>query len=330
MKALITGGAGFIGSHLAERLLAGGHEVVVIDDLSTGCLDNLHSAAANGRFRFVYDSVRNAETMHLLVAQCDVVFHLAAAVGVQLIVDQPVRTIETNIHGSEVVLQVANKFRKKVLLASSSEVYGKSEHVPFREDDDSILGSTRFSRWSYACSKAIDEFLGLAYHEQYGLPVTIARFFNTVGPRQQGQYGMVVPRFVEQALRNEALTIHGDGRQKRCFACVHDVVDAVIALMECPEAPGRVYNIGATEEISIEDLAERIIRMTGSRSQKRYLSHEQAYGKNVDDMSRRVPCLDRIQRTIGYCPRYTLDKTLGLIVEDMRMRLAAPSEDKQH
>ena len=203
MRALITGGAGFIGSHLAERLLERGDHVSALDDLSTGTLDNVQGILDHERFRFVLDDVRNTETVHLLVEQCDVVYHLAAAVGVQLIVDRPVHTIETNIHGTEVVLSVANKFRKKVLLASTSEVYGKSENVPFREDDDTVLGSTRFSRWSYACSKAIDEFLGLAYHEQFGLPVVVARFFNTVGPRQTGQYGMVVPRFVERALRGE-------------------------------------------------------------------------------------------------------------------------------
>ena len=218
MKALITGGAGFIGSHLAEHLLAAGHEVVAIDDLTTGSLDNIRALRADPRFRFVRDNVRNTETMHLLIDQCDVIYHLAAAVGVQLIVDRPVHTIETNIHGSEVVLTIANKFRRKVLIASTSEVYGKSKKVPFNEDDDTVLGSTRFTRWTYACSKMVDEFLGLAYHDQYGLPVVIARFFNTVGPRQTGQYGMVVPRFVRAALRNEPIVIYGTGKQSRCFA----------------------------------------------------------------------------------------------------------------
>ena len=316
MKALITGGAGFIGSHLAERLLGTGHEVVVIDDLSTGSLANIAGIISHAKFRFVQDSVRNSDTMHILAQQCDVIIHLAAAVGVQLIVDEPVRTIETNIHGTEVVLEVANKFRKKVLIASTSEVYGKSESVPFREDDDSVLGSTRFTRWSYACSKAIDEFLGLAYHQQYGLPVIVVRFFNTVGPRQTGQYGMVIPRFVERALKSEPLLIYGTGRQSRCFSYVQDVIDAVMGLLNCPDAPGRVYNVGSTEEIAIEALADKVIELTSSRSEKQYLSYEQAYGRPFDDMMRRMPCLDRIKELIGFEPRTSLEETLKLIIED--------------
>ncbi len=320
MKALITGGAGFIGSHLAEHLLAAGHEVVAVDDLSTGSLDNILPLQDNPRFRFVFDNVRNTEIMHLLIDQCDVVYHLAAAVGVQLIVDRPVHTIETNIHGSEVVLSVANKFRKKVLITSTSEVYGKSEKVPFHEDDDTVLGSTRFSRWSYACSKAIDEFLGLAYFDQYQLPVIIARLFNTVGPRQTGQYGMVVPRFVRAALRGEPLIIHGSGKQSRCFAYVGDVVRALSALMNCPAAPGRVYNIGSAEEITIENLARRIVEMTGSKSPIQYVSYEQAYGKPFDDMMRRLPGLDRIRQTIGYRPETDLQTILVTIIDDLRRR----------
>jgi UDP-glucose 4-epimerase len=320
MKALITGGAGFIGSHLAEHLLAAGHEVVAIDDLSTGSLDNIAALQVDPRFRFVLDNVRNTETMHLLIDQCDVVYHLAAAVGVQLIVDRPVHTIETNIHGSEVVLAIANKFRKKVLITSTSEVYGKSEKVPFHEDDDTVLGSTRFSRWSYACSKAIDEFLGLAYFDQYCLPVVIARLFNTVGPRQTGQYGMVVPRFVRAAIRNEPIVIHGTGKQSRCFAFVGDVVRALTALMDCPTAPGRVYNIGSTEEISIEDLARRVLEMTKSTSKIQYVSYEQAYGKPFDDMMRRLPSLDRIRETIGYRPQADLRTILTSVIDDLRRR----------
>lgn len=316
MKVLITGGAGFIGSHLAQRLLETGCEVVVIDDLSTGSLANIAGIISHSKFRFVQDSVRNSDTMHILAQQCDVIIHLAAAVGVQLIVDEPVRTIETNIHGTEVVLEVANKFRKKVLLASTSEVYGKSESVPFREDDDTVLGSTRFTRWSYACSKAIDEFLGLAYYQQYELPVIVVRFFNTVGPRQTGQYGMVIPRFVERALKNEPLLIYGTGRQSRCFCYVQDVIDAVVGLMNCDEAPGRVYNVGSTEEINIESLADKVIELTSSRSEKQYLSYEQAYGRPFDDMMRRVPCLDRIKELIGFEPRTSLEETLKLIIED--------------
>ncbi|HVP10003.1 MAG TPA: GDP-mannose 4,6-dehydratase [Phycisphaerae bacterium] len=318
MRALITGGAGFIGSHLAERLLRTGHEVVALDNLSTGRMRNLSNVVNDARFQFVYDDVRNPHTLHVLIAECDVVFHLAAAVGVQLIVDQPVHTIETNIHGSEVVLATANKFRKPVLMASTSEVYGKSENVPFREDDDTVLGSTKYSRWSYACSKAIDEFLGLAYHEQYGLPVVVARFFNTVGPRQTGQYGMVVPRFVERALKNEPIAIYGTGKQSRCFGYVGDVVGAVIDLMNNKSAAGRVYNIGSTEEITIEELADRIIRMTGSKSQKKYLSYQEAYGRPFDDMMRRVPCLDRIRQAVGYEPKTDLNEMLKLIIAEKR------------
>jgi UDP-glucose 4-epimerase len=318
MKALITGGAGFIGSHLAEKLLQMGHEVIAVDNLSTGRLQNIAAIQGHPKFRFVYDSVRNSETMHILIEQCDAVFHLAAAVGVQLIVDRPVHTIETNIHGSEVVLEVANKFQKRVLIASTSEVYGKSERAPFREDDDTVFGSTKFSRWSYACSKAIDEFLGLAYFEQYGLPVVIVRFFNTVGPRQTGQYGMVIPRFVKWALRNEPITIYGTGRQSRCFAYVGDVIGAIIDLMNCPDASGRVYNIGSMEEISIEDLADKIIEMTDSKSAKKFLSYEQAYGKPFDDMARRLPSLERIRETIGWGPKTSLTETLHLIIESFK------------
>lgn len=321
MNFLITGGAGFIGSHLAQRLLAGGHRVTVIDDLSTGSLNNIQPLRDNPNFRFVYDSVRNVNIMNLLVEQCDAVFHLAAAVGVKLIVEQPVHTIETNIHGTEVVLSVANKFGKKVLLASTSEVYGKSEAIPFNEDDDTVLGSTRFSRWSYACSKAIDEFLGLAYHHQYGLPVIIVRLFNTVGPRQTGQYGMVIPRFIERAMKNEPIQIYGSGRQSRCFCCVFDVIRALEDLMNAPEAPGRVFNVGSTEEVTIEDLADRVIRLTGSQSQKQFLTYEEAYGKPFDDMARRVPDLSRIRMLINYEPTFMLDETLLLVMDDLRKNM---------
>jgi len=321
VRALVTGGAGFIGSHLCERLLRDGHSVIALDNLSTGSRDNLQACLRNPRFQFVYDNVRNAETMHLLIEKSDVIFHLAAAVGVQLIVDQPVHTIETNIHGSEVVLEIANKFQKKIFLASTSEVYGKSESIPFREDDDMVLGSTRFSRWSYACSKAIDEFLGLAYSQQFGLPVIIARFFNTVGPRQTGQYGMVIPRFVERALKNEPLLIYGSGSQTRCFCYVGDVLDAVLALIEQPGAPGQVYNNGSAEENAIDALADTIITMTGSQSPKQYLSYEQAYGRPFDDMMCRVPCLDRIRNITGFVPKTSLDSTLRLIIEDQKRRL---------
>ncbi len=320
MKALITGGAGFIGSHLAERLLQIGHEVVCIDNLSTGSLENLENVRNHPKFSFVYDNVRNSEMMHVLIEQSDVVFHLAAAVGVQLIVDEPVHTIETNIHGTEVVLEICNKFHRKVILASSSEVYGKSESVPFKEDDDTVLGSTKFSRWSYACSKAIDEFLGLAYHDQFGLPVIVSRFFNTVGPRQTGRYGMVIPRFVERALRNEPIPIYGTGQQTRCFAYVGDVIDGVVGLINCQDAPGMVYNLGATEEITIEVLADKIIEMTGSKSGKEFISYEEAYGRPFDDMMRRVPSLERIKNMIGYEPKTTLEQTLELVIDGIRKK----------
>jgi UDP-glucose 4-epimerase len=318
MKALITGGAGFIGSHLAEHLLALGWEVTAVDNLSTGRLENIRPLLSHPAFSFVREDICNEATMHVLIRDCDVIYHLAAAVGVQLIVERPVHTIETNIHGSEVVLSIANKFRKKVLLASTSEIYGKSDNVPFHEDDDTVLGSTRFSRWSYACSKAIEEFLGLAYYEQYGLPVIVARFFNTIGPRQTGRYGMVVPRFVQWALRDEPILIYGTGRQSRCFCHVRDVVTAAVKLMDCPRAPGRVYNIGSQEEITIETLADRIIALTGSRSRKEFIPYDQAFGKPFDDMQRRVPCLDRIKATIGYECTRTIDEILSDVIEEMR------------
>ena len=316
MKALITGGAGFIGSHLAERLLGDGNEVVVVDNLSTGSLKNIEAFKNRPAFDFVEGDVRNAELMEDLVEQCDAIFHLAAAVGVQLIADKPVHTIETNIGGTETVLDAANEFNKRILIASSSEVYGKSEAVPFDEDADIVLGSTSLSRWSYACSKAIDEFLGLAFYQQYGLEVIIGRFFNTIGPRQTGRYGMVVPRFVERALRNEAVQIYGTGEQTRCFCYVADVVEAVIGLMKCERAAGKVYNIGSAEEISIEALADKIIEMTGSRSKREFVPYEVAYGRPIEDMMRRVPSLERIKEAIGWQPRTRLNEALGVIIED--------------
>ena len=324
MKALITGGAGFIGSHLAERLLADGDEVSVIDNLSTGSLRNIEGFRNNPKFDFVEGDICNADLMEPLVERSEVVFHLAAAVGVRLIAEEPVHTIETNIGGTEVVLGIANKFRKKVLIASSSEVYGKNEAVPFCEDDDIVLGSTSLSRWSYACSKAIDEFLGLAFHQQYGLGVVIARFFNTIGPRQTGQYGMVAPRFVQKALKNEPVLVYGTGQQRRCFCYVGDVVDAVVGLMNCEDAAGKVYNIGSTEEISIEGLADKVIEMTGSKSKKEFISYEEAYGRPIEDMMRRVPSLERIKTVIGWLPKTGLSQALHLVIEDIKK--TTPSE----
>jgi len=314
MKALITGGAGFIGSHLAERLLRDGQGVTVVDNLSTGSLKNLEGFKDNVNFDVVEGDIRDAGLMEQMAEGCDVIYHLAAAVGVKLIADRPVHTIETNIGGTAVVLDVANKFGRKVLIASSSEVYGKNETVPFHEDDDIVLGSTRFSRWSYACGKAIDEFLGLAFHQEHGLGVVIGRFFNTIGPRQTGQYGMVVPRFVQRALNNEPLQIYGTGQQRRCFCYVEDLVEGIIGLMSCEDAAGKVYNIGSAEEVSIEGLADRIIEMTGSKSEKALISYEEAYGRPVEDMMRRVPSLERIKKTTGWEPKTGLTEMLQVII----------------
>ncbi len=321
MKTLVTGGAGFIGSHLAERLLTDGNNVVVVDNLSTGSLGNIESFKNKAEFNFVEGDIRDTELMDTLVERSDVVFHLAAAVGVKLIADRPVHTIETNISGTEVVLNAANKLNKSVFIASSSEVYGKSEAVPFQEDDDIVLGSTRVSRWSYACSKAIDEFLALAFHQQYGLRAVIGRFFNTVGPRQSGQYGMVVPRFVQWALKGELVSIYGTGQQKRCFCYVEDVVDAVIGLMNCEQAAGNVYNIGSSEEISIEGLADKITEMTDSKSKKEFVPYEEAYGMPMEDMMRRVPSLERIKKTIGWEPKTSLTETLHAIIESEKVKM---------
>lgn len=315
MKALVTGGAGFIGSHLAQRLLDEGGQVVVVDNLSTGTLTNIENFKKHPGFDFVEGDIRDAELMEALAKRSDVIFHLAAAVGVKLIADSPVHTIETNIGGTEKVLEAANKFGRRILLASSSEVYGKSEAVPFREDDDIVLGSTTLPRWAYACSKAIDEFLGLAFYQQHRLPVVIARFFNTIGPRQTGRYGMVVPRFVRWAIKGEPLLIYGTGKQRRCFCCVQDLVEAVIGLMNCPKAAGRVYNIGSSEEIAIEELADKVIEMTDSSSKKEFVPYEVAYGRPMEDMMRRVPCLERIKKAIGWGPKTMLTETLRVIIE---------------
>ncbi|UCG46741.1 MAG: GDP-mannose 4,6-dehydratase [Phycisphaerales bacterium] len=318
MRALVTGGAGFIGSHLAERLLENGNQVLVLDNLSTGSLDNIKGFSQKPGFEFVEGDICDARTVERLVKRSDVVFHLAAAVGVKLIADSPVSTIETNIWGAETVLDAVNKFKRKILLASSSEVYGKSEAVPFGEDDDIVLGSTCLSRWSYACSKAVDEFLGLAFHQQYGLEVIIGRFFNTIGPRQTGRYGMVVPRFVQSALRGEPVTIYGTGRQTRCFCYVGDLVEAIIKLAACKKAVGKVYNIGSDEEISIEALADKVIMMTGGKSKKQFLPYDAAYGRPLEDMMRRAPSLERIKGAIGWKPTTSLNETLGLIIESFR------------
>ncbi|HET7292538.1 MAG TPA: GDP-mannose 4,6-dehydratase [Vicinamibacteria bacterium] len=314
MKALITGGAGFVGSHLAEALLERGDEVIVLDNLSTGSIDNIVPLKANPRFRYAIDSVTNEPLTAELIDQADVVFHLAAAVGVKLIVESPVNTIETNVHGTETVLKMANKKKKKVIVASTSEVYGKSNAVPFREDADLVLGATTKGRWSYACSKAIDEFLALAYFKEKRLPVVIVRLFNTVGPRQTGRYGMVVPNFVKQALLSHPITVFGDGSQSRCFTYVTDVVGALVKLAEHPGAVGDVFNIGNdSEEVTILDLAKRVKERTRSRSEIAMVPYEKAYEEGFEDMPRRVPDLGKVRQLIGYEPRVHLDETLDKV-----------------
>lgn len=314
MHALITGGAGFIGSHLAGWLLAQGHTVVAVDNLSTGRYENVAPLAVSPSFQFVYETVTNETVMDRLVSMCDVIFHLAAAVGVQLIVKDPVRTLETNIQGTETVLRLARRYRKKVIIASTSEVYGKSPEVPFREDADRVMGATTKSRWSYAESKAIDEFLALAYHKQFEVPVVICRFFNTVGPRQTGMYGMVIPRFVQQALAGEPLTVYGDGLQTRCFCNVMDVVRAVTHLADEPKAVGEIYNVGSQEEISIQALAERVLERAGVAGSIQLIPYDQAYEKGFEDMYRRVPSIAKIKDAIGWEPSIPLSQTLDEVI----------------
>ena len=315
MRVLITGGAGFIGSHLSDLYIARGDEVFCIDDLSTGSFDNIAHLKGNPRFRYTIDSVHNQPVMAELIDQCDVVFHLAAAVGVKLIVESPVRTIETNVRGTEVVLAQANKKKKKVLVASTSEVYGLSSEVPFKEDGNLVMGATTKGRWSYACSKAIDEFLALAYWREKKLPTIVVRLFNTVGPRQTGQYGMVIPTFVKQALSGRPLTVYGDGSQTRCFGYVQDVVGALVALMEKEEAVGEVFNIGSNEEVSIMRLAERVKELTGSKSEIVTVPYDEAYEEGFEDMPRRVPDTSKVARLTGFSPTVTLDEILQTVIE---------------
>ncbi len=313
MNVVITGGAGFIGSHLAEALLAGGDTVTAIDDLSTGSLKNLEHLRPNPNFDLVVESITNEGVLDHVVSSADAIYHLAAAVGVRLIVERPVRTIETNILGTDAVLKAAARYGTRVFIASSSEVYGKSERMPFAEDADMVLGPTTHSRWCYSCSKAIDEFLALAYHRQRGLPVVIGRLFNTVGPRQTGQYGMVVPRFVEQALAGEPITVYGDGEQARCFCHVRDVIPAVAALTSEPKAEGGIFNIGSTDCITINALAERVKTVTASRSEIVHIPYAQAYEAGFEDMRVRVPDISRVTSLIGF--RVTRD--IGQIIQDV-------------
>ncbi|MBI1290889.1 NAD-dependent epimerase/dehydratase family protein [bacterium] len=313
-RVLITGGAGFIGSHLVDALLAQGCKVEVIDDLSTGSVHNLDSAIANPNFKLTVASVLDSQPLAIATDRADVIFHMAAAVGVRLIVENPVRTIETNIGGTENVLAEARKKNKPVLVASTSEVYGKRSEVPFREDDDLILGASRRPRWAYACSKLMDEFLALAHHRQNGLPATIVRLFNTVGPRQTGRYGMVIPRFVSQALANQPISVYGDGSQTRTFCHVADAVRGLVGLVASGSAAGQVFNLGGEREVSIRDLAQLIIARTGSSSQLEFIPFEKAYDEDFEDMQRRVPDLTKINRAIGYQPLKKLEDVIDDVV----------------
>ncbi len=313
MRFLITGGAGFIGSHLTEALLAAGHEVTVLDDLSTGRFENIEPLVGRPGFRFAIDAIANAVVLDRLVSECQVIIHLAAAVGVQLIVEHPVHTIETNVMGTEAVLKAAARYRAKVLVASTSEVYGKGSRVPFQEDDDVVLGPTNKSRWAYAASKMVDEFLTLAYYRERDLPVIVARLFNTVGPRQTGRYGMVIPRFLTQALRGQPITVYGDGEQSRCFCDVSDVVVALMGLALHPDAIGRVYNVGANEEVTILELAHRVKTVTHSASPIQLIPYDQAYAPGFEDMRRRVPDTTRVRNLLAWVPSVPLNEILGRV-----------------
>lgn len=321
MKVLITGGAGFIGSHLAEELLNRNNDVFIIDDLSTGSIENIEHLKSVRGFNYVIDTIFNEPLLAELIDKCDEIYHLAAAVGVKLIVEKPVKTIETNISGTELVLKNAAKKLKKVLIASSSEVYGKGTKVPFKEDDDMILGPTTKSRWSYACSKAIDEFLALSYWKEMGLPIIVARLFNTIGPRQTGRYGMVVPRFVEQALTNKPITIYGTGKQTRSFCFVKDVIEYLIRLMATKRSYGQVFNVGSDKEISIYGLALKVKQKVNSSAEIKYIPYERVYETGFEDLQRRVPDITRVKKITKYTPRYTLDDAIDSIVADLQKKI---------
>ena len=329
MRYLITGGAGFIGSHLAEHLLAQGEEVWVVDDLSTGAIDNIEHLKSNPRFHYRIESILNQSSIAELVDRCDAIVHLAAAVGVRLIVESPVRTIETNIRGTEVILEMAAKKKKLVLVASTSEVYGKSKKLPFCEDDDILIGPPMKGRWSYACSKAIDEFLALAYWKERRQPVIVVRLFNTVGPRQTGRYGMVLPNFVRQALSNQPVTVFGTGKQSRCFGYVGDVVEAISSLIHSDKAVGEVFNIGNDHVISIEELAKMVCEITGSRSDIVYIPYDVAYEEGFEDMQSRIPCLHKIRSHIAYHPKTSLTQIIERVVAYERVQLSVRSARKE-
>jgi UDP-glucose 4-epimerase len=315
LRVLITGGAGFIGSHLSDAYLERGDEVFIVDDLSTGSFSNIQHLKDHSRFHYKIDSVHNRPVTAELVDQCDVIFHLAAAVGVKLIVESPVRTIETNVHGTEVVLSLASKKKKKVLVASTSEVYGLSTEVPFREDGNLVMGATTKGRWSYACSKAIDEFLALAYWREKKLPTVIVRLFNTVGPRQTGQYGMVIPTFVKQALSGRPITVYGSGEQSRCFCYVGDVVGALMKLMDDESAVGEVFNVGSNQEITILDLARKVKELTNSKSEITFVPYDEAYEEGFEDMPRRIPDISKVNGRVGFQPEKSLDGILDSVIE---------------
>ncbi len=317
-EILITGGAGFIGSHLAERLIESGANVTIIDDLSTGSIRNIDHLRNHERFRYFIDTIFNRPLLAELIDRADWVFHLAAAVGVKLVVEQPVHTIETCVHGTEAVLELAARKGKRTLIASSSEVYGKSEKTPFREDDDMVFGPTTMSRWCYACSKAIDEFLALAYNAEHNLPVTIARFFNTVGPRQTGKYGMVLPRMISAALAGKPIEVYGDGEQTRSFAHVNDVTRAIVALMEHEFAEGETFNVGSDEEVTINELARRVVEHAGNGSEIIHIPYEQALAPGFEDLRRRTPSIDKIRNTIGFQPEYNLNQIIDSVIDFQR------------
>ena len=323
MKYLITGGAGFIGSHLAEALLRKGEEVITIDDLSTGKMANIEHLKSEERFEYVIDTIMNENLTAQLVDSSDIVFHLAASVGVRLIIESPIKTIETNINGTEIVLRLASKKRREVILLSTSEVYGKSEKTPFCENDDLLMGPTCKSRWIYGCSKALDEFLALAYYQERQLPVVIVRLFNIVGQRQTGRYGMVLPTFIEQALNGKPITVYGDGNQSRTFAWVGDAVDAMIKLSHCPKAIGEVFNVGNKEEITIGELAKLVKQLTGSRSEIAYVPYDRAYKEGFEDLRRRVPDISKLERLIGYAPTKQIEEIIEDIAEHLKKCKAA-------
>ena len=320
-KILITGGAGFIGSHLAEKLLEKSHKVYVLDNLSTGRKENIACFLENKSFKFIDSSILNKEVMEKLVSRVDEIYHLAATVGVKYIVENPLDFLITNLKGAEIILELADKYRKKILIASTSEVYGKNKNVPFKETDDRILGSTHISRWSYSCAKALDEFLALAYFKQKNLPVIIVRFFNIAGPRQTGRYGMVIPRFIKQALKNEPLTVYGNGKQTRCFTYVDDALEGITKLMEKPEAIGQIFNIGSTKEISILNLSKKIKELTGSKSKIKLVPFKEVYGSNFEDIERRSPDLTKIKNIISYEPKTHIDTTLKNTIDYFKKKV---------